>query len=339
MLYIVIFFLLVSVYLYCLLGGADFGAGILELTASRKSKERVKKMVTDAIAPIWEANHIWLIVAVVILFNGFPLVYTSISIALYIPVILLLLGIVFRGTAFTFRHYDAIKDRSQHVYSVIFAYSSTVVTFFFGLIVGAIVSGKILNNPSNFYEGYIYPWLNLFSISVGLFLCALFAFIASVYLVSEFTDDETRKEFLTKSKLANLFAVILGGMVFISSYIGNVGFTERFFSNPLSIAFIILATVTVPLLWMFLNRKKTWLSRITAGAQLLFILGAFYAVYFPSIIVIGDGEDLSLINTAAPDTTLAYLGWALIVGSLLIFPSLFYLYKVFKLQNGREKPA
>jgi hypothetical protein len=69
-------FLLVSVYLYCLLGGADFGAGIIELTAS-KNPERIRKMITDAIAPIWEANHIWLIIAVVILFNGFPLVYTS----------------------------------------------------------------------------------------------------------------------------------------------------------------------------------------------------------------------------------------------------------------------
>jgi cytochrome bd ubiquinol oxidase subunit II len=337
MLYVVILFLLASVYLYCLLGGADFGAGILELTASKNSKDRVKKMITDAIAPIWEANHMWLIIVVVILFNAFPLIYTSVSIALYIPLILLLLGIVFRGTAFTFRHYDAIKDKSQDVYTRIFAYSSLMVTFFFGLIIGAVVSGKILNNPSDFFEGYIYPWFNLFSISVGLFLCALFAFIASVYLISEFTDDQTRKEFFNKSKLANFAAMIMGGLVFISSYIEEVGFTERFFTNPISLILIISATAAVPLLWMFLNKKKTWLSRLTAGAQLLFILGAFYAVYFPSIVVIGDGEDLSLLNAAAPDSTLAYLGWALIIGSFLIFPALFYLYRIFKANNAKEK--
>jgi cytochrome bd ubiquinol oxidase subunit II len=339
MLYVVIFFLLVSVYLYCLLGGADFGAGITELFASKKSKERVRKMITDAIAPIWEANHIWLIIAVVILFNGFPTVYTSLSIALYIPIILLLLGIVFRGTAFTFRHYDAIKDKSQEVYSVIFSYSSIMVTFFFGLVIGALVSGKILIQPSNFFEGYIYPWLNLFSISVGIFICALFAYIASVYLVSEFTDDETRKEFMNKTKLANLAAVIAGALVFAASFIEDARFTESFFSNPVSIALIVLATAAVPLLWMFLNKKKTWFSRITVGAQLLFILGAFYAVYFPVVVVIGDGENLTLMNTAAPEITHAYLGWALIVGSLLIFPALIYLYRVFKAGNGYEKTA
>jgi cytochrome bd ubiquinol oxidase subunit II len=336
MLYVVIFFLLVSVYLYCLLGGADFGAGIIELTASRKSKERVRKQVTGAIAPIWEANHIWLIVAVVILFNGFPPVYTSISIALYIPLILLLLGIVFRGTAFTFRHYDAIKDNAQEVYSVIFSYSSIIVTFFFGLIVGAMVSGKILLEPSGFFEGYIYPWFNLFSISVGLFLITLFAFIASIYLISEFTDDETRREFVRKSRFANIAAVIAGAFVFISSYIEGVGFTQKFFSHPVSIALIILSTAILPLLWMFINKKKTWLARIATGAQLLFILGAFYAVYYPVIIVFGDAEDMSLLNTAAPEITHVYLGWALIIGSLLIFPSLFYLYKVFK-TNGIGK--
>jgi cytochrome bd ubiquinol oxidase subunit II len=336
MLYVVIFFLLVSVYLYCLLGGADFGAGIIELTASKKSKERIRKMITDAIAPIWEANHIWLIIAVVILFNGFPLVYTSLSIALYIPLILLLLGIVFRGTAFTFRHYDAVKDRSQEVYSIIFSYSSIMVTFFFGLIIGALVSGKILNNPSGFFEGYIHPWLNLFSASVGIFLCTLFAFIASVYLISEFTDEITRKEFVQKSRAANFAAIAAGILVFAASFIEDVGFTQMFFSNPVSITLIILATATVPLLWFFLGRKITWLSRIAAGAQMLFIIGAFYAVYYPVIVVIGDGENLTLYNTAAPEITHAYLGWALIIGSVLIFPALFFLYKVFKAEEPKK---
>ncbi len=147
MLYIVIIFLLVSVYLYCLLGGADFGAGMVELTAKGASKERTRNLVSESMAPIWEANHMWLIITVVILFNAFPAIYTTVSISLYIPLILLLIGIVLRGTAFTFRHYDAIKDGSQIIYSRIFAYSSLIVTFFFGLVTGALISGKIMLNP------------------------------------------------------------------------------------------------------------------------------------------------------------------------------------------------
>ncbi len=330
MLYIVIFFLLVSVYLYCLLGGADFGAGIIELTSLPKSRERIRRVVTDAIAPIWEANHIWLIIVVVILFNGFPNIYTSISVALYIPLILLLLGVVFRGTAFTFRHYDAVKDGSQEIYSYVFSWSSVAVTLFFGMIIGALVSNKILLNPSGFYEGFIYPWLNLFSFSVGLFLCGLFSFIAAVYLVSESLDDETLKEFVKKAKLTNVIVIILGIFVFAASYIENVGFAERFLSDPVSIIFLLLATIVVPFLWISIDKKRKWISRISAGLQLVFIIGAFYKVYFPVVVVIGDGDDLSLFSSAAPEITLKYLGWALIAGSFLIFPALFFLYRVFK---------
>src|SRR5690606_15763694 len=110
----------------------------------------------------WEANHMWLIITVVILFNAFPEIYSQISISLYIPLILLLIGIILRGCAFAFRHYDAIKDKSQEVYSKVFEYSSLMVTFFLGLIIGALVSGKIELNPQNYFDGYIFPWLNLF---------------------------------------------------------------------------------------------------------------------------------------------------------------------------------
>jgi cytochrome d ubiquinol oxidase subunit II len=333
MLIVTIIFLLTSIYLYCLLGGADFGAGIIELFSRKKDKDKISNLVTNAIAPIWEANHMWLIIAVVILFNAFPPVYTAVSVALYIPLILLLLGIVFRGTAFTFRHYDAVKDNSQKVYSRIFAYSSLMVSFFFGLITGALVSGKITYNPASFFDGYIHPWFNFFSVSVGIFVSSLFAFVAAVYLISESTDELTRADFISRSKIANLVTVFSGMMVFIFSFVEDVGFTEAFFSNIISITFIILATISIPVLWKVINKKLIWGSRILAGAELFLIIGAFYAVYFPVVVIIKNGEDLTLFNSAAPDITLAYLGWALLIGSVFIFPALFYLIKIFKLEK------
>ncbi len=336
MLYVVIFFFLVSIYLYCLLGGADFGAGIVELTARGKSRDRTRKLISNSMAPIWEANHMWLVIAVVILFNSFPQIYSQVSIALYIPLILLLVGIVLRGSAFTFRHYDAIKDFSQEIYSRIFAYSSLMVTFFFGLIVGAIVSGKIMVHPSNFIEGYISPWLNLFSITIGLFVVTLFAFIASVYLIGDSDDEEIIKEFSTKAKKATLAMVISGGLVFAASLIEDVNFTEKFLHDPLSIALIVLATASLPVLWNALSKGQKWFSRILAGGQLLFILGAFYAVYFPTVVRIKDGSDLTLYNAAAPAVTVSLLAWALLIGSVIIFPSLYYLFKVFKISDIKK---
>src|SRR4029453_6983829 len=102
MLTFIVIILGTSFLLYALLGGADFGAGIVEAFAGRRGELTISK----AIAPVWEANHVWLILAVVILFTGFPAVYASLSWVLHIPLMIVLLGIIMRGTAFTFRHYD-----------------------------------------------------------------------------------------------------------------------------------------------------------------------------------------------------------------------------------------
>jgi cytochrome d ubiquinol oxidase subunit II len=332
MLYVVIIFLLVAVFLYCLLGGADFGAGIIELFAG-SNKDKIKTLVSKAMAPIWEANHMWVIITVVILFMGFPDIYTQISISLYIPLILLLIGVVLRGTAFTFRHYDAILDGSQIIYSRIFAVSSLIVSFFFGLIIGAVVSGKITPEPANFYEGYIHPWINLFSISTGVFICSLFVFIASVYLINETTEKELKEFIIKKTKLATLIMVVSGALVFIFSYVEGAGFAERFFSHPVSIIIILAATLTLPVLWKIIGKGSVWPSRVLAGAQLFFILAAFYSIYFPEVIILKTGDNITLYSAAAPTATLTQLGWALIIGSCLIFPTLFYLYKVFKINK------
>ncbi len=333
MLYVIIFFFLVSIYIYCLLGGADFGAGIIELGEKKSLKERTRLLVSEAMAPIWEANHMWLIIAVVVLFNAFPLVYTRLLVSLSIPLILMLIGIILRGTAFTFRHYDAIKDSSQELYSKVFEYSSLIVPFFFGLVIGSIVSGKIVTNPSSFYEGYINPWLNLFSISTGIFVALLFSFIASVFLTSEISDKNILNDFILKSKKSIIGAVVGGLLVFVSSFIDRVHFSESFFSNYMSLGLMLLATACLPLLWKTLERGSKWLSRVLVGAQLLFILGAFYIVYFPTLVKLENGNSLTFYNSAAPETTLNYLGWALLVGSLIIFPALFYLLKVFKTEK------
>lgn len=330
MLYVVIIFLLVAVYLYCLLGGADFGAGIIELFAG-KNKAQIKNLVSNAMAPIWEANHMWVIITVVILFMGFPAIYTQVSVSLYIPLILLLIGVVLRGTAFTFRHYDAVQDGSQAIYSRIFAFSSLMVSFFFGLIIGALVSGKITTSPESFYDGYLNPWINLFSISTGIFICSLFVFTASVYLISETTEKDLRGLIISKTKLATIVMVVSGGMVFIFSYVEGVDFTERFLSHPVSIIIIVFASLTLPVLWKIIERGLIWPSRILTGVQLFFILAAFYLSYFPEVILLKSGDHITLFNAAAPDAALTQLGWALIVGSFLIFPTLFYLFKVFKI--------
>ena len=116
MLNIVMIYLWAAILLYLLLGGADFGAGILELFTRRANLVPTRKILYKAIGPVWEANHMWLIITVVILFVGFPAIYTTMSVNLHIPLSLMLLGIIARGTAFAFRHHDAVVDDMQVIY-------------------------------------------------------------------------------------------------------------------------------------------------------------------------------------------------------------------------------
>src|SRR5688572_9389796 len=135
---IVLIFLGLSLLMYCLFGGADFGAGILEAFSKKSYRKKGPRITYHAIGPVWEANHIWLILAVVILFTGFPKINAAISIALHIPITAMLIGLVLRGCSFTFRHYDAVRDESQKFYSGVFIFSSIFTSVFMGVVAGAL---------------------------------------------------------------------------------------------------------------------------------------------------------------------------------------------------------
>jgi cytochrome d ubiquinol oxidase subunit II len=147
MLWIVIGFLLVSLLFYCLLGGADFGAGAFEFFVPKKDHHRHEQLVNKAMGPVWEANHIWLIILIVILFNAFPKVYTEYSIYFHVPLILMLIGIVFRGCAFSFRHYDAVNDNTHSYYTLVFGLSSLLTPIMFGMIMGGMFFGVNTHDP------------------------------------------------------------------------------------------------------------------------------------------------------------------------------------------------
>ena len=198
---------------------------------------------------------------------------------------------------------------------------------------GAIISGKVTADPASFYEGYIEPWFNLFSFATGIFVVSIFSHIAAVFLISESRDSETIRIFINKSKRAIIATVLSGGLVFVSSLIERVNFFENFIGNDLSLSAIIIATVTLPFIWKAVAKGSKWPSRILVGAQLFFILSAFYAVYFPVLVRLKNGTQLTFYNSAAPEITLKYLAFALIAGSLLIFPSLFFLFRVFKAEK------
>lgn len=325
MLYVVIAYLWAAVLLYLLLGGADFGAGIIELFTSAKNKDRTRKTMYRAIGPIWEANHMWLIIAIVILFVGFPAIYTTMSVYLHIPLVVMLLGIIARGTAFSFRHYDAVVDDMQIVYNRIFMYASCVTPLFLGIIAGSAVSGSIDTSATGFMDAYIFSWLHWFSVAVGLFTVAICGFLASVYLIGETDNEIDRQRFIAKTKSTNIAAVICGALVFIAAHVQGIPLVDWIFGNAICTIAIIAATLSLILLWYLLYKGKTKILRLLAGFQVSMILLTTTYRHYPNIVLLKNNQYLSLIEDSGHAMTISSLAWALLIGSIFILPALFYL--------------
>ena len=330
---LVLGFLGVSILFYCLFAGADFGAGILEIFLGKKLQEEQKKLITRAMSPVWEANHVWLILAVVIVFNAFPRVYSQLSISLHIPLTLMLMGVILRGCSFTFRHYDVDKGPSQKVYSFIFSTSSVLTPFFLGVVAAGMILGRIGSSDPSFNAQYIDPWFRGFSCFVGVFVCALFTFLAAAYLAGDARDQELKQLFVRRAKVANLVAVVAGAGVFVSAEVSGFRLMQRFFSDPFSIGCFILATLGLAPIWWALKSGRAWTVRILAGLQVTLVLLGWFSVQYPVLIALAPDSSLmpfDLVHTAAPAATLRYLLGALVAGSLLILPALVFLLRTFK---------
>lgn len=326
------FFLALSIVFYVIFGGADFGAGVLQMITKKENREEI----THAIGPVWEANHVWLILLIVILFMGFPAIYTVLSTYLHIPIVFLLIGIILRGTAFAFMHYDAIRDQSIALYEGIFKISSIIAPFFLGVITGAIMLGRINTNADLFYEAFMEPWLNGFSFTVGIFTLCIFTYLAAVFMIAESRDQNMRREFTDFAKKLQLATVLCGLLVFVVASMSAFPLPSMFLDSPVAIICIVLATLSLPVLWLFLNRSSAIYSRLVAGFQVLMILIGWFSIQYPVIINMQGGH-LSLFNAAAPDTTLLQLVVALVIGALIILPALYYLMKVFKGEQFRRR--
>src|SRR5712671_4127989 len=199
--------MIASLILYALLGGADYGGGVWDLFAFGKRAPEQRALIAKAIGPVWEANHVWLILVVVILFTAFPPAFAAISTALHIPLTLLLIGIVLRGTTFTFRTYDLQRDDVQRRWSLVFSIASIITPLLLGITLGAIASGTIRVENDVLVSGFFNSWLAPFA--VGFFALSLFAFLAAVYLTVETDDRELQEDFRLRALVAGVIVGLL----------------------------------------------------------------------------------------------------------------------------------
>jgi cytochrome bd ubiquinol oxidase subunit II len=319
--------------LYTLLGGADFGGGVWDLLATGPRARAQRTLIERAIAPIWEANHVWLIIIVTILFAAFPPAFSVIFTALHVPPMLVLVGIVLRGSTFVFRQYGAPDDVTAHRLGRVFAVTSTITPVFLGVCLGAITGERIRVEKGVPVTGFFEPWAGLFPFTVGLLALCAFAFLAATYLIHEAGDDADLREDFRRRALASGVATAL------CAVLGAVlarGAAPRFFaaltSSGWSLPVVLGAGATFAGAMFTLTRRHLHAARALAVVSVTLVVLGWGLAHRPYLVA----PDVTIDGAAAPPNIVRLVLWLVLAGALLVFPSLYVMLRVFKRRRDGE---
>ena len=278
---------------------------------------------------MWEANHVWLIFLLVILFTAFPVAYSTLSIALFFPFHLLLVGIILRGAAFVFRAHGAEEAGLQRVWAGAFGSASIIVPILLGMCLGAVSSGEIRVIGGQVQVDYFTSWLTPLSVACGALALALCAYLAAVYLTLE-TSGELQEDFRKRTLIAGGVVVAIAVILLPLLFLEAPRLAEGLFSLKALPVIALGVVLALASLWAVLTRRFV-VARVTAVGEVIMLLWGWALAQWPYIIY----PDLPVDVAAAPDPTLGFLIGSAIPGLLLLIPSLLFLFAVFKGHNPR----
>jgi cytochrome d ubiquinol oxidase subunit II len=314
---------MLSLTAFALLGGADYGGGLWDLFAFGSTARQQRTTIAKAIGPVWEANHVWLIVAIVVLFSGFPIAFAALSIYLHIPMLFVLIGIVLRGSAFVFRAYGPADPRHERAWGRVFAIASIGTPLFLGVVVGAITEGKLPATPQgSFAAVYIKPWLTPFSLAVGAFALALFGYLAAVYLTLEAHEPAVRAAFRVRALTSGTAVGLLAATVLI---LAGPDVRHQLVASPWAVPLHVATGAGAIASFLFLWLRHFQIARLTAAAQVALILWGWAFAQYPYAI----RPQLTLIGAAAPRNVVVLVLQVLAIGAVVLIPSLLFLFQIF----------
>lgn len=305
---------------YALFGGADFGGGFWDLVAGWDERgERPRETIQRSLTPVWEANHVWLIFVLVVLWTAFPPAFSAIFSTLYVPIALAALGIVFRGAGFAFRK-SVVGLRERRAMGAAFAISSVLTPFFMGAVVGAIAAGNV---PAEGNGDAFSTWLAPLPLLIGAMFVASGAYLAAVFLVGDARrggDEEMERYFerraLAAAVVAGAFA--LAGLFALHSE-GRYVF-DRLTAEGLPL--VILSLLCGAALLVVLRRGGRRPLRPLAAGAVIAVVWGWGVAQFPYLLP----TSLRIDQAAAPDPTLVIVFVVFAVAAVLVLPSLALLY-------------
>ncbi len=313
--------LMIGVTAYALFGGADFGAGFWDLTAggARKGAEP-RRVIGHAIGPVWEANHVWLIFCLVVLWTGFAEAFASITLTLFVPLTLAAFGIVLRGASFAFRK-EVTRTSSQRNFGAAFAASSVLVPYCMGAVAGAIASGRV---PPGGTAGDAWSsWVNPTSVLGGVLAVTVCAYLAAVYMVwdARRVGDQEMVEYFRRRAVGT--AIVAGIIAFAGFFVLHDDATYVFhglLSRALPLV-IISGLCGIGSLVLLLGQNNRGARLLAMGAVATVVFGWGVAQY-PYILP----TNMKLSAAAAPDATLWSIAVVFVIAAVVILPSLGLLY-------------
>ena len=315
---VVLFF---GVTAYCVFGGADFGAGFWDLIAGGPERgQRPRDLVDHSIGPVWEANHVWLIFCLVVLWTGFPEAFQSIMLTLFVPLTLAALGIVLRGSSFAFRK-SVFVTKERRRYGAVFAISSVLVPYCIGAVAGGIASGRV---PAGGVAGDRWSsWVNPTSILGGIMAITVCAYLAAVYLISDarrLGQDDMVKYYRVRALAAAVFAGVVAFVGIFVLYADDAFIFHGLTSRALPLV-ILSAVCGLGSLWLITRGLYSYARILSIGAVVSVVVG-WGVAQWPYILP----TSLKVSAAAAPDPTLATILVVFVIAAVVILPSLGWLY-------------
>jgi cytochrome bd ubiquinol oxidase subunit II len=310
----------ISILIYVLLDGLDLGVGILFGIAP--DKERRGAMMS-AVAPIWDGNETWLVVSGVVLWAAFPVVYSILMPAFYLPALLGVAGLILRGVAFEYRHQT---ERMRWIWDVSFAGGSLLAAFMQGVIVGALVEGLPIADGR--YAGGFFSWLSPFAVLCGIGLCAGYMLLGACWLVRK-CEGAVREEAYRLIPRLSLALLVFLIVVFAYALAENLPVMSRWFERPYLFFFPAVAVLAAIVLTLSVRRRRD-------GPPFIMVMFIFVAAYctlaisfWPYMIPFA----VTIEQAAAPHSSLAFMFW---FAGIIVFP-LMLVYTAVSLSAFRGK--
>jgi cytochrome d ubiquinol oxidase subunit II len=318
--------MLIALVIYSLLGGADYGAGFWDLVCSGPRKQGQRDLIAQAIQPVWETNHIWLILLIVLMFDGFAPAFSAISVALAAPVFLILLGIVLRGSSYVFRAYFAGSVRTQLYWGKIFSISSSLTPLFLGIVIGAISSDTVRVADGISEKGFLRTWFHPFPLVVGVLSLSVFAYLSACYLTLETDDPLLQNDFRNRALFSGFVSMLVAFATYVLAGIFALEMRDGLSRAPyvwlVEAGAAGAALVAFQALWS----RSYPRARIAAAAQVGLIVIGWGLAQYPYLVRPG----LTIFNSASPSNILLDIEIAVALGGVILIPSLILLLRIFK---------